>query len=671
MSGLAALLHRDGRPADPAALWAMLAAIPYRGPDGANVHIQGHVGLGHALNMVTPEDHGVLQPLVSRRTGCVIISDARLDNRAQIAVRLPDRSARRLSDAELILRGYERWGDDVVTRLIGDFAIVIWDPRRERLLCARDPRGQRALFYRSHRQSVAVASEIHQLFQDQAAPIEPDEERIRAYLLPINIHRNEQDDARTFFEGVSAVPAGYLLTVDRDALSVRRYRRLTPPTELRYRRDDEYVEHFLALLCQAVGDRLRSAGPIGVLLSGGLDSSSITCIAQELGLQGKAGDLRLVTYSLIFDELDCDEAELIRTVQEKYDLESRFIRALRGQAGFAPEPSGFLESPNLGARATRDAVFEVAERDGVRVMLSGAIADACVYGSRIVFDSLLRQGKLRAFWRHLRAFRRVSAEPLGTTIAAGCLGPLLPLAVQRHFMAAYMSRLLLRHGRRVVPSWIREPYGSDLVKRNLEQCVRLERERLFSSPARHEEWLLLEPPEVVRHPSPWIVELWHPFADPRLQEFLLAVPPDQKFDPHPETDEFYAGSKWLLRRALRGILPDRIRTRKTKTTFSGWIGEELERQWPTYRRLFESPGVSQVAARGYVDQALFLSRLDELRRGVPRSDQVWLMKVLGLEIWLRSLTLPRDRLTSVPRSDSNVAGRVTRDRHVPAPQLPV
>jgi len=664
MGGLAALLLRDGGPVDAGLLQTMLDAVPYRGPDGSGVYVRGHVGLGHALNAVTPEDQGVQQPIVSPRTSCVIIADVRLDDRAELLAKLGNRLPLGASDAELILHGYEEWGDAVVDRLLGDFAFIIWDPRQQRLICARDTQGQRVLFYRYDRRSFAVASEIHQLFQDPAVPIAPNDERILSFLTPTNLHTNEKDSALTFFDGISALPAGHTLVVRRDNQTVRRYWSLTPPSELRYRRDEEYAEHFLELFSGVVRDRLRSSKPMGVLLSGGLDSSSIACVAQELYRGGRAEDHGFKSYSLVFDGLDCDEAGFIQDVQAKYGFEARIFEGARAQGSFELQPTGFREGPNGGARATRDILFAAAEQDGVRVMLSGTIGDSCVYGSRIVFDVLLRQRKLRAFWRHLGAFRRVTDEPLRTTVALAILAPLLPLGLQRRLMAANTRRVLLGFQDRVVPPWIREPYRGDLTRRNLDLAVTRQRQRLFSSPARHAEFVLLDPPEPNRHVTPWNVEMWHPFADRRLQELLFAIPPDQKFEPHPDTDEFYAGSKWLVRRALKGILPESIRTRTTKTTFEAWFTADVARQWSNYEQMFGPSVRSQVAERGYVDQTFFWSGLDELRQGAHRPDLIWMMQVVALEVWLRAVTLPRAQFTSLVRPEPDLSrGMIESDAY--------
>src|SRR5262245_44101789 len=116
----------------------MLDAIPYRGLDGARVRRFGPAVLGHARLIATPSDRFAVEPLRSPRTGCAIVADARLDNRAELLAGLGDVPTPDVSDAELILGAYERWELDAPRMLLGDFAVVIWDPRRQRLVCARD-----------------------------------------------------------------------------------------------------------------------------------------------------------------------------------------------------------------------------------------------------------------------------------------------------------------------------------------------------------------------------------------------------------------------------------------------------------------------------------------------------------------------------------------------------
>ncbi len=647
MSGLAAILHRDGCPVGPADIGAMLAAAAYRGPDGLRVHLDGGLAMGHASMAVTPEDAQERQPVVSPRTGCVLSADARLDNRAELLAQLPDRPSSAAGDADLILRAYETWGLEFVTHLLGDFAFVLWDPRQRRLVCARDTSGQRTIFYRAGARIFAAASEIQQLLQDPAVPIRPNDERIRRRLTPLNMFRNEKDSADTYYEGIHALPAGHVLTVDCETLRVWRYWDFEPPAELRYRTEDEYAEHFRALFFEVVAARLRTSGPIGALLSGGLDSSSIVCAAQQLYREGAVDDRGFVSFSAVFDGREGDEHALIRDIQRMYGLDARYISCQGAGGHLQLEPSGFRESPNMGSSDLRDPMCGAAVRAGVRVLLSGEMADSCVGGSRLVFDSLLRRGDLRALRRHLRAYRRVSDEPLGTILTFACLGPLLPLPLQKRLHVAQVHLAHRRHGHHWLPGWMCEPLREELSRRQVQLWLEAERARRFSSPAREAEYTLLYPPEIMRHPAPWPLEVWRPFADRRLHRFLLAIPPEQKFAPHPDSDEFYAGSKRLVRQAMRGIMPESVRTRTSKTVFQAQVRHGIDLQWPAFEAAFGPSSRPEIALRGYVDRHQFWSRLVALRNGQYGPDLVYVLEMVGLETWLRALQLPWPRRVTV------------------------
>src|SRR5262249_13694849 len=140
--------------------------------------------------------------------------------------------------------------------------------------------------------------------------------------------------------------------------------------------------------------------------------------------------------------------------------------------------------------------------------------------------------------------------------------------------------------------------------------IESERTRRFSSPARHEEYSMLYPAENARHPAPWSIEFWRPFADRRLHSFLLAIPPEQKFTPHPESDHFYSGSKQIVRRSMKGILPESIRTRVPKTYFTSAVAMEVETAWPDYVAAFGPSSESEIARHGYVEPAKFWARLE-------------------------------------------------------------
>lgn len=649
MSGLAAVFHRDGRPSEAAAAWAMLDAIPYRGPDGMWVRTWETGALGFAKMAVTPEEELEQQPLVSPRTGCAIIADVRLDNRADLLGKLPNRPLPTASDAELILRAYEAWDSDAPRHLLGDFAFIIWDPRRQRLVCARDTYGQRGLYFRVDRGTFAAASEIHQLFQDPSVSIIPNEEHIRNSLVPINVFRHEQDQASTFYNEIYALPAAHLLVVDREGVRTSRYWKFQPPAELRYRFDSEYADHYLSLFSDVVRARLRSSRPLGALLSGGLDSSAIVCIAHELYRSGLATSHGFMSFSTTYEGLDCDERQYVQDIQAKYGFDLHYLTEGPSDGRLHLEPGGFLESPSMGVQSSVGDGLDAACRAGVRVLFTGEIADSCVGGSWLVFDSLLRKGQLRSFWRYLRHYDRLSTESLIKTISLYSLAPLLPLSVQRLMMSADILRTARRQGQRWVPSWMPGSLRDALIRRNLDAYLDTERHRQFSNPTRHLEHHLLYPPPISRHPAPWPLQISRPFADRQLHEFLLAIPPEHKFVPHHESDEVYAGSKRLVRDALQGILPESVRTRTGKTIFSSALESELKRQWPLYESVFGPLARSEVARRGWIDQTQLWERLKELRNGVgtDRGDLVYALRIAELENWFRTFNLPREQLVTV------------------------
>lgn len=650
MSGLVALFHRDGRPVPERAIAAMLDAVRYRGPDGTTLHVSGAVGLGLARLAVTPEDAHDQQPWVSPRTGCVVVADARLDNRLDLLAALPVPPPRSASDAEIILHAYEAWGLDAPARLLGDFAFLLWDPRHERLVCARDTSGQCWLYYRVTPRVFAAASEIHQLLQDPHVPVAPNEARIRHLLVPLVLLQNEKERPDTYYEGIYSVQAGHTLVVTRDSVRERRYWSLEPPAELRYRTPDEYAEHFRMLLFEAVQARLRSASPIGVLLSGGLDSTSVACSAQEVYRAGRAVDRGFQSFSLLFEGLDCDERDLIQDVVEQYGFPAHYLPHAPHSGWLRPEPASFQPSP-LTRISELHALYGAAHRAGVRVLLTGDLADNCVRGSWQVFDSLLRHGRLQEFRDYAWAHRRRTHDSWWRIVGLYGLVPLLPVGLQKRFTLPRMQRFLAWARPRLLPAWMPEALRQELAEQHIQLVLDGERQRRFANWARAQEYAQLYPPEIARNPVGWPLTIWRPYADRRLHEFLLAIPPEVKFDVRQAgiSEYQYAAQKQIVRRALRGILPERVRTRRVPTHYGSVFLNEVRHRWPLYERVFGPGARSEVAARGYVDAGRFWARLHTLRAGEAyENDFLFITRMVLLETWLRTFALPRPQLVTVP-----------------------
>lgn len=666
MSGLAAIFNRDGGPVLESDIRSMLRVVPHRATEGTAEHVHGSMGLGHARMVVTPEEHEELQPLASAASGCVIIADARLDNRDELLSDLPGGLSPRAGDAELILRAYEAWGLEAAAKLVGDFAFVIWDPHARRMVAARDGSGQRTLFYRLDRQVFAAASEIQQLLQDPTVPCEPDVDAIHLRLTPAHVYAVARDLPSTCYRGIHAVPAGHLLWVEGERHGVERFWDLVPGKELRYRTDAEYAEHYRELLFRAVADRMRTHHPIGALLSGGLDSTSVVGSLQELLRTGKVPHREFTAFSMTYGELDCDERHLISDLRDKYEFRSLFLPFWETGGSLNLQPRGFAEGPYLPGGDTVNPLWDAIQDHQVRTVMTGDIADACVYGSRLVLDSLVRQGQLRRFWRHLQAYRSGSDDSLRDILLFGLALPLLPLQLHRRLLAAHTERSVRACQDRLLPRWMPGSVRQRLGEQHLQHCVARERERHFSSPAREDEYRLIYPPAVGRDPVGRSIQVSRPFSDRRLLEFLFAIPPDQKFEPDAETNSFYAGGKWLVRRAMEGILPDSIRLQKRKNLFGAAVKSEISTNWSTYEVVFGPRGDSEVAARGFIDPLRFWARLQELRYGGDAPDLLYVMTVIDLETWLRRFRQPREDLICLaPAPDAALPRRDAREKNSP------
>jgi asparagine synthase (glutamine-hydrolysing) len=223
-------------------------------------------------------------------------------------------------------------------------------------------------------------------------------------------------------------------------------------------------------------------------------------------------------------------------------------------------------------------------------------------------------------------------------------------------MKLYAWRTFMREKNELLPEWMPHDTRGWLSKRQLQLSLEHENGRLFSSPALEEERDSLYPPGISRNQPGWQVELVDPFTDRRLHEFLLAIPPAEKFLPQsPGRFGYYGGSKRLVRTALKGILPESIRTRTSKTIFNSLLTTSVTQHWGAYESVFKSGENTEAAQHGYIVPNLFWSRLRRLRDGdvsgdyrhVRGGDYWYVRTILELEPWLRRFQQPRQQLLRV------------------------
>lgn len=626
MSGIAGIYCLDGEPADLELLSRVTGRLAHWGPDGASHWLHGSVAFGHGLLRTTPESAHEKLPVTNDRGDLVITADARLDNRDDLlsALGLDATPAEPVTDAELILRAYERWGEACPGRLIGDFAFAVWDARSGRLFCARDPIGIKPLYYRFDGKRFLWASEPWALLVDGAGPRSPNLSLVCLYLLG-----RYDEPGETLFQGVFRLPPAHYMVLEAGRLREARYWDLDPGAAIRYRTDAEYAAHFLELFREAVRVRLRSQDRVGAWLSGGLDSSSIVCMARALRREGIASGTGLETFSLVFDELSCDERRYIAEVVSRSGVQANYVPWGAHRGG--PEPEGVWQHPDSGY--VRSFLWEgpalaLAKKRGIRIMLDGIGGDDVLAAGYDHLTDLARGGRLLELvtqLRHDAAYLGIRSP--ASLFFAYCLRPLVP----RPFKM--MLRPLLRPFRGDgIPLWVD---AAALRRLGVEERLRSVAPRpRFPTHAQQrmadllrDGWNTNVALDIIgRFAARFGVEPRYPFFDRRLVEFLLAIPEEQRW-----RGEW---PKAILRHAMSGILPEAVRTRKGKANFTSALRLQLvERQAGMVEELIRT---STLAGLGIVRTDQLRRLFEECRAAVGREDvpgakEFALMKFVWLE----------------------------------------
>src|ERR1039457_1190997 len=279
MSAIFGLLYLNGNCLAPGELEQMGSALAAHGMEGGGLWTKENTGLGQRLSCFTPEDLLERQPLFSVEGDLVLVSTGRIDNRPELTVQLdiPRGEAPTLPDSVFILKAYEKWGVDCAGHLLGEYTFALRDGREKRLVLTRSPSGGDSLFYHSTRDLFAFATMPKGLFSLPFVPREIDTECLADHLACVPV-----ESGSTIYRSVKRLQGGCQLVVWPDGIRVRQYWQPAQKCELRLPRDDDYPEAFNELFGRVVKDHLRSITPVGVMLSGGLDSTSVAATAAPL-----------------------------------------------------------------------------------------------------------------------------------------------------------------------------------------------------------------------------------------------------------------------------------------------------------------------------------------------------------------------------------------------------
>ncbi len=621
MCGIAGFLNTQGVPADERILRRMTDVIAHRGPDASGFHVEGPVALGHRRLAIIDLTSGI-QPMSNEDDSLWITYNGEIFNHADIRPELESSGHRYKShcDTETCIHAYEQWGDQSVTRYRGMFAYAIWDRKNQRLFCVRDRLGIKPFYYYWDGRLFAFASEMKALFEHPEISA-----RFNEALLPEYLAFGYNSGEQTLFSGIRRLMPGHTLMLtcgSAPQLEIKRFWEAPCPTRFDDRPDSEWIAECRSRLEEVVRMRLMSDVPLGMFLSGGVDSSAIAALIKRM----TSGPVK--TFSVGYAESRFSELSEARQVADRIGTDhhevlvsmEEFFNALPRLVWHEDEPITWPSSVAL------HFVSQLAASQ-VKVVLTGE-------GSDELFAGYGRYRFYQMNERWMRAYRGVPGGVRNAIQHAVADSPLLSASVRRklghtvlgrgadieslylnNFYCAFgeeeQQKLLSRH-------FTENPYASYLQRWNsVSQSPTLPR-LLFADQKTYLVELLMKQDQMSMSCS---IESRVPFLDHKFVEFAATVPPHMKLRGK--------NGKYVLKKAVEDLIPHDIIYRKKMgfpTPITAWLRREEARGFADYLR--DPDGV--LAA--YVDMTYLNDLLDKQESGViDATDRIW--RLLNLQVW--------------------------------------
>jgi asparagine synthase (glutamine-hydrolysing) len=557
MSGIVGIFNLDGAPVDPVLLTSMTESMTYRGPDAQRTWNSGPVGFGHAAFYTLPESPDWPQPLAQGEL--IITGDIRLDGIQELKQSLSSAGCRiptGADDALLVLYAYQAWGKGCVERFAGDFCFAIWDARERTLFCARDQIGVKPFFYALQNNVFVFSNTLDCVRRHPSVSDRLNDATVADFLMTGGL----KEPSQTFLRDIQRLPAAHAIHVSRGGIRIVNY--WQPPSKPTRHGGTAaaYAEEFTALLRQSVAERVRSP-KVGVLLSGGMDSTSVAAIALS-PRNGVIPSMAAATagYDRLFPD---EEPRWAKRVADALGIPWQYVAADDFRL-FEAYARSDIPTPE----PIRDPRFVIASELLKRLAAHGKTALTGQGGDVIVGASTVGHG---FSWRHL----------------PGAIG----------YMFAYrrLPKIGLRNslserfrGRKQVPpypKWLDPDLERTLGLRarwqelhNEESVVHPTRPNFFQALISPFWSFLLEgldPGFTGRR-----LQVMHPLMSIALVEFAFSIPV--------HSSNFV--DKGLLRKAMRGILPEDVRRRPKRPLPADVVSLQLvARQWDPVCDLPPSP----------------------------------------------------------------------------------
>jgi len=640
MCGIAGIFHFNKNPVRYSDLNGMAESLKHRGPDAGGIALlaekpqscrfspcnssnsttqSAHAGFAHRrLSIIDLSDAGI-QPMSNTTGELWITYNGELFNYIEFRTELESmgRHFRTATDTEVVLQAYDEWGPGCLDKFNGMWAFAVWDTRRRRLFLARDRFGIKPLYYACKNGRFVFASELKALLPFDWISHDPDTRALADYL----VHSRVDCFERTFFKDINRLEPGCFLDIGFDAKALpspQRWWNLADNFTETPLSDDEAEEQFLELFRSSVKLRLRSDVPIGTCLSGGLDSAAVVCTARPW--LGKGNQK---TYSAVYGpSFKEDETGYIDEIVAFTGVES--CRVKPSSDGLLNEITDLvrLQDEPFGSTSmyAQFKVFQAARNNGTTVTLDGQGADEELAGYQYLHQvqaaGLLRSCKPVEAFRELSAYSALTGNSFPAALAATPAGffshrSMLRLAgiYDSGRSVSWVHKTMIGHAKKIEAP--HAPGMKDWLNKRLYELF-----TVSSLPAllRYED----------RNSMACSVEARLPFLDHRLVSFIFSLPSNQKIRG--------GRTKHIMRKALKGTVPESVRTRTDKIGFTTPEADWLRNKLLPYVR--DILGSSKAHKRGIFDASRLIGLIDSHASGkIDASRAIW--RALNCELWFR------------------------------------
>ena len=606
----------DGKPVDRAYLEKVTPLLQPYGLDDQGSYSKGDISILYRAFHTTKESRRETQPFATA-FGAILTWDGRLDNRDDLIRQFCGTLRIGATDIEIVAAAYDYWSRDCFAMLIGDWALSIWEPRTRSLILAKDPIGTRHLYYSLDAKQVTWSTILDPLVLFAEGSFSLCEEYLAGWLSFFPAAH------LTPYVGIQAVPPSCCVLISAGKCSITKYWDFDPGKCIRYKTDVEYEDHFRTVFTEAVRRRLRSDSPILAELSGGMDSSSIVCVADTIIAQASAETPRLDTVSYYDDsEPNANERPYFTRVEAKRGRTGCHIDVSGvEQSRFEEDGDHFGATPNSDSGRQSEASQHYSlciASSGNRVVLSGIGGDEVTGGVPTPtpeLQDLIATGQFRALAHQLKLWAISKRKPW-FHLFFDALREFLPLDIfplpEHKRPAPWLNKSFVKRNQRALQGYETKVklFGAlPTFQSNVVTLAALQRQLACD---------LL--------PAAPCYEKRYPYLDRTLLEFLYLVPREQLVRP--------GRRRSLMRRALVGIVPDEILNRRRKAFVVRGPLKGIAANWATLETMTRHMTSESC---GIVDSRLFRDTLTRTRHG-EQVALVSVMRTLAIEEWMSHLS---------------------------------